>query len=508
MDTLMLEQQIEFMQFEIDDLKARGLQQKNMYETMLKSLEQPQDTNTHDEIRIIKENHQAEIKSLEIKFQTCSLGKEAKIQELETIIAENEEFLNITVLKYKKEAEELRAEVKRKEREYDEIQGKMQECMKNSDEISLLSAKIGHLTVELDNERHSAEERVFIIKKECNKNLEDLRSIYDKEKHSLLETIEKQVLRIAKLSKGNIIKEVEDIVGSLELPPIVSALKSCTLLKDHISSVNLTPEETRSALFAIINLYETLEFNQERTKQESQCQTLRISGNTSSDSFDFQNTSHSDVHLKKPSKKSDEGISKPPTHTSKSNLGRTRTLFPSENSPFLQPCKENQITEPESKNKQHEKMIAFASSMECEFCKYVFPTSKFYEHILSCFSQTEPLNISNCDIRPSFQKVERMENQINELKLTLGKLKNQRDSARINSDKLLLSLKKCKLELAVSEENSGQKQMELKNEIKNLIVFIAGLRRVGSIPQAYLTEIEQIINRSSRIFGGKILIRN
>lgn len=482
MEESMLKQQIEFMQFEIDDLKTRSLQQKNMYEVMLKSLEQPQCPD--EEIAKIQEKCEDSVKAAQEKVAALGIFFESKIKELQNQVAEKEFQLKLTSEDFQVEVERLNRELREASGKNQELKNEISKCQEDLTEVRRdKERKISMLANEIDEVVFKSDEKNLLLQKEANQNLEELKKIYDGEKRLLQETIENLYRKIARLSKGNIKADIEEIAGQGEISQTVVALKSCTTLKQYISDTNFTPDEVRSALSGIISFYESK--IQEKTFE-----------NISIESFDF-NASYTQRQ------KSDETISKPPIHTPKSSQNRPTTLLPCENSPNI--SKENQISH--EKSKQSEKMLAFAASMECEFCKYLFPTSKFYEHLLSCMSENESNNISSCDLRPSFQKVERMEKQITEMKLTLGKLKNQRDKARIAADRLLLSLKKTKLELAVAEENSGQKQMDLKNEIKQLMVFIMNLRGIVVLPQGCLLEIDKIINKSSRIFGGKIIFR-
>ena len=202
-----------------------------------------------------------------------------------------------------------------------------------------------------------------------------------------------------------------------------------------------------------------------------------------------------------------EGSSKPPIHTPKSKHGRSRTAFqPTENSPGIQ-VKEIETQENEHKARKFDKGD---TAIECDICKYFISSSKLYDHMISCKLESELRspsmcsNISNYDQRFSIEKNENMEKQINELKLALGKLKNQRDRARVAGEHLLLYLKNVKLELAVSEERSCEMQMDLKNEIKILIRHLLLFRSKNALPMESIAEIDRLVNKASRFFGGKM----
>ena len=511
MEVMLLKQQLEFMQFEIDDLKARELQQKSMYETMIKSLTQIGGQDPYNEAKELKDKHVLEIQSLEYKYTVQIQNLERKNNDLESKLSEKEGLLNDKQgnqydLNYEKKFQEVKCELEQKIQENIKLQQKILEDEQEISSIKTLKEKIIFLTNQLENIKDSTESNILLAKQQCNKDLEELKSIYEKEKSGLQEYIDKLLLKIAKYTKGNITEELEDALSVFDYSKTIVALKSYEALKLHISSPTLTNYEIQTALHSLLDLYQSfIAFEQNKIAHEQE-RIIKATDSFLADSFDSQSFSTSELQKSRrlnEQKNENESILKPPIH-SKLKLERSRTLFSTDNASPLQPCKENQKIDADTRSKQTERMIMFAASMECEFCKYLFPTSKFYDHLLVCMNEGENLATSSLDSRPNFQKVEKMEQQINELKLALGKIKNQRDKSRIAADKLLLNLKKSKLEFAVAEENSGEKQMELKNEIKNLLVLIHNIKNTMPLPQIYTAEIDQFINKSCRFFGGKL----
>ena len=83
MENGLLKQQIEFLQMQLDDMKIRETQQKNMYETMIKSLDGSAYLETEKEMKIIKENHCNEVKALEIVYLGQIQGYQQKIEDLD-----------------------------------------------------------------------------------------------------------------------------------------------------------------------------------------------------------------------------------------------------------------------------------------------------------------------------------------------------------------------------------------------------------------------------------------
>jgi hypothetical protein len=148
-------------------------------------------------------------------------------------------------------------------------------------------------------------------------------------------------------------------------------------------------------------------------------------------------------------------------------------------------------------------MILSAHSIECELCYHSFAKSAFYDHILNCqldnsFSRSPKLDKS------SLEKTQELENQIEILKLALGKLKNQRDKAKIETEKLLMQLKQVKLEWALSEESSDEKIMEMKKELKNLIEILCRINKDVYLPQEFTFEIDLALQNTDRFFGGRL----
>ena len=196
---------------------------------------------------------------------------------------------------------------------------------------------------------------------------------------------------------------------------------------------------------------------------------------------------------------------------------RSYTFAPIENSPNGQ-TKENLPAIDQSK--QYETIFTFSTAFQCEFCKGLVCKKKFYEHLVICmnskpekpYKSVENIKFDMSQDSQTFKemtkldlsKVEKMEEQISSLKVTLGKLKNQRDKAKINSDRLLNSLKETKLELAMAEELAGQKLMELKLEIKNLVNFLLVLRNHLSFPSTFSIEVDKIVENAAKLFGGRV----
>ena len=196
------------------------------------------------------------------------------------------------------------------------------------------------------------------------------------------------------------------------------------------------------------------------------------------------------------------GASKPPIHSPKNN--RSMTFINKSDSPSPEPSFFEKQEE-YKQLKQYEQMITHAYSIECDSCCRNFQTSTFYDHILACrldnsFAKSQSFN----NERNSLDKVQDLEKHVDILKLALGKLKNQSDKAKIESEKLLMQLKQVKLEWALSEENSDEKMMEVKKELKNNVEILQRIRRCVSISSDLAFEIDLSIKNSDRFFGGRL----
>ena len=491
MENGLLKQQIEFLQMQLDDMKIRETQQKNMYETMIKSLDGSAYLETEKEMKIIKENHCNEVKALEIVYLGQIQGYQQKIEDLDKKLKVLNENNRLVIDRFNENIEKLENSNKLIEDERNTMKKQLEYAI---DKIEYLK----EVEKRIEYERNLNNDHVLMIKKQFRNDLEDLLKGQEREKTELTRIIEAQYEKIAK--NCSIADSINEILSSKALESLkIQVFKSCDSLSSHLSSPSLSNQEIIFALSSFHQLYKALESSIEQANKPSQCFSL---SQTPSVSFSTNILTENP----KLTQFRSENTENNPQPSQKWLHNRSQSLFPVENSLYLETHKENTHTEGNFQQKEAEKMIKFASSMECEFCKYLFPTSKFYDHLLCCINEMESINFGSQD-RPSSEKLERMEKQINDLKLALGKLKNQRDKARIYADKLLLCLKKTKLEHAVAEEDAGQRQLELKNEIKCIYAFVFRLRGVVSIPACLSTEIDQMVHKSSRFFGGKILFR-
>jgi hypothetical protein len=482
MDIELLKQQLEFIRIELGESKDREAQQKNMYEIMLKSLIQ---NDSDQEISLLKSKHSNEIQKIKDNCNTQILKFQDANLNLNSLLESSKKELDWIKQHYQDQIKELL-------KEKSDMQLVLYE---NSDQIGKLVQEVNALKSQINVQAEKDHQSLLLIKSQLTEQINDLQRQHAQEKQVLEHKIQSQMIRIGKLCKGNVSYELDEILADYSLSLTVEALKSCDEIKAYLKHPEISSIDVLKVLHSILSLYTAFESNQEShlKPRESNYNSFYSVSLDLTTQTDQKKTNESEAELT-------------PTSPLRPGHLRSQTLIPVEKTPYFQVCKEND--EPDPNLKQVERMVSFASSMECELCKYLFPTYKFYEHLLSCMNQNTSYSICSVDIRPSFQKVEKMESQINQLKLTLGKLKNQRDRARINNDKLLVSLKKTKLELAVAEENAGQKQMDLKNEIKNLLRFIHTLQGITNFPSPFSNDLSTMTARISRYFGGKINLKS
>ncbi|OMJ69790.1 hypothetical protein SteCoe_32389 [Stentor coeruleus] len=520
-DPFLLKQQIEFLQLELDDAKCREIQMKSMYESMLKSFSNPSESSTSSEdLKVLKENHSQELKILETKQRQIIQTYERKIDDLSHTNTNLEENLKRIQARNEENQNQLKFEILKVQEEKNRLQSQLKEKENAENTIEKLNTEIGKLKQMIDQQKFNYDEELLQLRENCNKNLEDLRRIYDSEKVGLQKIIDDQYGKIVKLSQGYLSEELEEMFNTTgnkldELQNSQSlAIEACKNLKSYLSNPESFSLETMAQYSAFVKLIKNLEKNEQKLKEGIRQKDLQIQSFCKQEGILNGVIFERDAEIIKLKKTigdlrvEAEGTSKPPVHTPNSKHGRSRTAFqPAENSPGLQP-RELDSQECDQKSRKSEKNSP--GMVECEICKYYISTTKLVDHLVSCRIEYElrsPSNFSNLSAyeqRYSLEKTENLEKQLGELKIALGKLKNQRDRARVVGEHLLLHLKNVKLELAVSEERACELQLELKQEIKILIKKILMIRSRYPMPLDAISEIDRMVNKASRFFGGKM----
>lgn len=519
-DPIVLKQQIEFLQLELDDLRCREIQTKSMYESMLKSFSSPSNSiQSSEELKVLKENHSQELRMLETKHRQQIQVYERKIEDFANQQSDHEDSLKRLQSRHEENLNSLKFEILKLQEEKSRLDYKLNEKDQIEQTVEKLNNEVNRLKSKIDQQKFTADEEIMQMRENCNKNLEDLRKIYDNEKIGLQKIIDDQFAKISKLSQGFLAEELEDLLNSTghKLDEIQNsqslALEAYKSLKSFLNSPDSSDKDSLSKCIGLINLVKSLEKNEKKLKavikqQESQIQSYYKQESHLNDLLSDRDNEI--LKLKKiigDLRVEAEGSSKPPVHTPKSKHGRSRTAFqPTENSPNLQ---SREIDSENEKQRKSEK-LGSPVGVECDICKYYVSSSKLIEHMINCKLEYElrsPSNYStysNSEQRFSVEKTENNEKKINELKLAVGKLKNQRDRARVAGEHLLLHLKNVKLQLAVTEERACELQMDLKKEIKVLVKQFLSMRSRFPLPLEAITEIDRLVNKASRFFGGKM----
>jgi hypothetical protein len=456
MEVSLLKQEIEFLNFQLEDCKSREAQQKNMYEAMIKSLNSSvfHSQNSASDKQVIDD--------LQKKLEESNNMETLLKSQMEMI----QEATSKTIQDLSMQVKNLKLEIKSLENLLIQKDQEIVYFEKNSEKVQVLNEENKKLQEFLDKEKNDSARREERI-------IEDLEYLHQAKLKNMNQVIENLYQRLAEVP-GSALKEVSKLASSISSEKSVQVLKSCDDLRSMTN--NLTSSEAKTCFFSLLAFYEEL--------------------------------------ANKNLKNEDPGVKEIPS----TKHCRSYTFAPIENSPNSQ-SKENC---PSSELfKQYETIFMFSSTFQCEFCKEMIVKNKFYEHLMLCMNdKTEKYeklqNDGNGSVfdsfrkiveKPDLSKIEKMEEQISYLKVSLGKVKNQRDKAKITADKLLTSLKQTKLELAMAEEVAGQKTMELKLEIKNLVNFLLVLRNHLNFPSSFSAEVDKIVENAARLFGGRVGLR-
>ena len=339
---------------------------------------------------------------------------------------------------------------------------------------------IHKLKLEIENLKKENAEEINRITEETNKSILELKAIYEKEKprRSLDygETYEK--LKIEFMNLQQIIKTLENTENNLR--------EQIKFKDDYIEKIS-----------------RKLRMRASEDSKDSETRDLsRIKENLTEKLIDKE------IEISKLKKTIGElklevtyGASKPPIHSPKTNRSMTFIHKPDCPSPelslFERQDEYNQL-------KKYERMINQASAIECDMCFRNFQTITFYDHILNCRFDESFSRSQSFFNQGSVEKLQELEKTVETLKLGLAKMKNQRDKAKIECEKLLMQLKQVKLEWALSEETYDEKLMEIKKQLKNSLEILIRVKRGIYLPDDLTFEIELSIQNTDRFFGGRL----
>lgn len=101
------------------------------------------------------------------------------------------------------------------------------------------------------------------------------------------------------------------------------------------------------------------------------------------------------------------------------------------------------------------------------------------------------------DIAPKVKQKEEFSVKVNKLKLRICKLKNLKERAEIDNERLLLQLKQAKEQIAICEEEAANRELALEIRCQKLGAVISSLKDIPTV-RPIVMSIEQQVYRSGK----------
>ena len=120
------------------------------------------------------------------------------------------------------------------------------------------------------------------------------------------------------------------------------------------------------------------------------------------------------------------------------------------------------------------RMLSNCSKMQCLHCRSLVLPVAFNDHILTCRLEA----LQDPKSPPDEEK-----SRLSMLKIKLGQLRNERDRARLEAERLLLQLKSVKLDWALTEERQNERAHQLRLTLKQVLQALTEVRAKGSHSQ-------------------------
>ena len=108
----------------------------------------------------------------------------------------------------------------------------------------------------------------------------------------------------------------------------------------------------------------------------------------------------------------------------------------------------------------YRRMVSSCAKMQCSHCLALLPTAEFHDHVLVCRLETLSTQVS---------VVDQSESRVQALKLKIGQLRNERDRARLEAERLLVQLKSVKLDWALTLERKEERTMRMRADLKQIV---------------------------------------
>lgn len=499
-------QQIEFLQFQLEDAKLREAQQKSMYESMLQSLsidnQNPTENQNHFQLQeqklqfdLIQHTLQEKIKSLEHLTET---------QNSENINLKNESLNKIS--SYEDRISALKGEINQKANKIFKLSGKKSEL---EAKIREKDEKIKRLEQEMENLNCKYSEEIFQIEQDHNEKMQELKNLYQTEsnlqlkKFSRLESedfsksastyftllfnsYEKSHEKLKNLQK-TLEKIQTDSFTSLTLLPSIQeseisvinaySLKEKLEMTEKILRLNHSTQQSLETLkFSISSLRKIVS---KTTEKEKSFKELIESKNNEIEVLRRSISMKAGDHLSKDSNLYIEEIIKKDTEISnlKRLIGQIR--------------EKDGINRPPICTPQHKRSKTLPSPFRLQI-----HTSSVSSPPEKDLEESQDASTASTD-RNNDEKVEVYLKKIENLKVSLVKLKNQRDRAKNLSEKMLMELKEKKVELALVQEDFSEQKVMIGNQMKSLCGYLVSLSGSPIVPKILKQDLVKVVNRYS-----------
>lgn len=523
-DPELLKQQLEFLQLELDDARAKEIQSKCMYESMIKSLtvESSLHTVSLEEMNKLKSDYSTQITSLKKRYKEKSSNLKNTIEKYKEQNLELECNLREIKIKHEDKITKISQDIYT----FNE-RGKETDCSFVSDSadkktIDRLRVEIDNLHKEIDTIKEESEQELIRTRDQSNRNIQDFKEIYEQDKKFLECTIKKlqqelseekesnesksinydyipldqqlessidftsEKLEDVEQTKNEISRAIEEWKSELENLVInvrekllesssFSLKKQIDKSEQMLSFAEDTQDEIRklkNQLLFFQKLMKTFENNENKLKEHINIQDeeidklkrairIRISDDRSSDYQTNDQLLSKETEIIRLKRLVGElrceislNVSKPPIPSSpKGKHNRAQTMVAKNEFSPPKLLKENNYDNiPHDFIEKIQEIINNAHSIECKLCRSSVNPHSFPDHIQVC-KQDKSIKSDHVDIQHELKialsKIKELENEKSVLLVNFGKMKNYKDKANIEYEKLIFGYKDAKLKLAL-----------------------------------------------------------
>ncbi|OMJ77385.1 hypothetical protein SteCoe_23030 [Stentor coeruleus] len=520
-DTEFYLQQIEFLEFRLEDAKNREMQQKAMYESMLKSLSQETSNSDNNEMLLkMQQEHKLNQESLEYEYKE-------KINTLQQSLSQ-----------FESQYESLKLETSSQKSNFDrklsfldlELKTKHSQLIEKDLKLSSLELllsqkdkeiKILRKTIEDQSSTHS--EELLKIQSENNTKLETLKSIYDTEKLVLQSHISRLEIENSSHSSkdhlSDIVLGIENSSSRLdELTKSIEKIRS-DCLESFTSIINST--ETHINTISDLPLKDRLDLTEKMLRHFSFTQDnfAKIKKTVNSLRKVLDKKEEKEKNLKEAIQRKDEEIERfqravsiAAEQTKGRNGKLIEDLVRKETEIISLKRIVGELRQGDGKNKppawvpQHKRARTMsAHSSPFKFLGKIQVTPLDLTNINTFYSPTESKDPATqttaSTTRASDEKLEIYKKKINALEIKLAKMKNQRDRAKNLSEKLLFELKQRKLDLAILQENFAEQKHNFYSQVKGLTCYLSNICNSPLLPKILKQDLGKILESLYQMFN-------